>query len=812
MRILSLWPMGPSLLLAASLVLVACDTAEERAENHYQRAIALLAEGDEERAMIEFRNVFRRSEGHTQARLDYARLLRDRGELPAAFNQYQRLVEHDRTSLAGLKELTELALRLGDLDAARENIDIAFALAADDPEVRALKATLDFANGGAGRVDAVEMARSVLDQAPDNLAAQMVLIADRLQSGDPEGALVRVDAALARSPEDEGLRISRLAALEAIGDSAGVGAELETMVGLFPDNAAMHQALIRWHMREGNPAAALEVLRTAAARHPEDPQGYLTIVQFLYETEGPAAARAELDKLIAGAADATPFRRTLAGLDFSEGRTDEAIAALTALLEGAPETDGTRDMQVMLAGMLDATGDTRRRDELVEAVLAGDPAHVPALKMRARAEIAADRPERAVADMRTALGQAPRDPEVMTIMGLAHDREGSPELAGERFAMAVETSNYGTPETLRYARFLMQTGRAGAAEGVVLDALRRAPAEFGLLEMLGRIHLERGDWTRARQVAGILRREAGEAGARAASELEIASLRGEDRRADAITLLEGMAAEGGDTRAMAQLMRAFVEAGDLDAAETYVEGVLAADPADLAGRQMMAGLRVLQGDFAAGEALYREIIAGAPELPQPHHALATLLAGTGQREAALAALDAGIEATGGDGELLFFKAGLLEVGGDFDGAIAIYEALYARDSASMLVANNLASLLTTHRADPESLERAFAIARRLRGSDVPHFQDTYGWIMHLRGDSAQALTYLEPAARVLGDNPLVQFHLGEALLAAGRPADARASFARAVDLAGPDSTLPQIAAARTRVAEIDAGPQAASGG
>ena len=53
------------LLLLALLALAACDTAEERAEAHYQRALALLAAGDDERAMVEFRNVFRLNGEHS---------------------------------------------------------------------------------------------------------------------------------------------------------------------------------------------------------------------------------------------------------------------------------------------------------------------------------------------------------------------------------------------------------------------------------------------------------------------------------------------------------------------------------------------------------------------------------------------------------------------------------------------------------------------------------------------------------------------------------------------------------------------------
>ena len=120
--------------------------------------------------------------------------------------------------------------------------------------------------------------------------------------------------------------------------------------------------------------------------------------------------------------------------------------------------------------------------------------------------------------------------------------------------------------------------------------------------------------------------------------------------------------------------------------------------------------------------------------------------------------------------------------------------------------------MSSQRSDPASLDRAFAIARRLKSSDVPYFQDTYGWILALRGDAEQALGYLEPAARALPQNALVQFHLAEAQLARGDRGDARASFARVVALAGSPEAggeiLPQVAQARARLAEIDAAPAA----
>jgi len=798
---------GPGLLLVALLALAGCDSPSERAESHYQRALALLAEGDETRAMLEFRNVFRLDGAHTVARLRYAELLRARGEDREAFSQLLRLAEQDPKNLEGQRALTALALEVGDFDTAALHAAEAYGLAPADPEVRALKATVDFRKGD-DRPAAVAMAAEVVDEKPGSVAAQMVLVADRLAAGAPVEALARIDAALAHAGDDEGLHLARLATLEALGDEAGTGAELGRMLALFPANDGIRAALVQWHLGQGDPDAAEAVLRAAvdAGAVESDPQRTLTLVRFLNDIRGPGAARAELDRLIADAADPRPFRRARAALDFAEGDTDAAIAAMRGLVEGAAPSDQTRDLQTGLAGMLAETGEAEASAALLEAVLAEDRDHVGALKLRAKLAIDADRPEQAVQDMRTALAQAPRDAEALTVMALAYERQGARELAGEQLARAVEAADRGQAESIRYARYLMQDDRTGPAEGVVVDALRRAPEDRELLTLLGEIHVTRRDWPRVAQVATLLRAANDPAATAMATGLEAASLQGQGRTAETLELLQELAESGTDAEALAALVRGRVETGDPAAARASLDAVLANDPGNPAARLLEAGLAAVEGDAAAAEAGYRALIADQPGLAAAHQAWFAFLAAEGRSAEAAAALEAGLAAVPGDTRLLFAKAGLREAEGDPDAAIALYEQLYAEDPGASVIANNLASLLATARGDPASLERAFGIARRLRSSEVPPFQDTYGWILHLRGDSAQALHYLVPATEALPGNAQVQFHRAEAEFALQRWDAAAASFDRALAAVAAGSPLPEVETARSRRAAIAAMP------
>ena len=799
---------GPGLLLAALLALAGCDSPSERAESHYQRALALLAEGDETRAMLEFRNVFRLDGAHTVARLRYAELLRTRGQDREAFSQLLRLAEQDPKNLEGQRALTALALEVGDFDTAALHAAEAYGLAPADPEVRALKATVDFRKGD-DRPAAVAMAAGVVAEKPGSVAAQMVLVADRLAAGAPAEALARIDVALAHAAGDEGLHLARLATLEALGDTAGTGAELGRMLALFPANDGIRAALVQWHLGQGDPDAAEAVLRAAAdtgGAAAADPQRTLTLVRFLNDIRGPGAARAELDRLIAGAADPRPFRRARAALDFAEGDTDAAIAAMRGLVEGADPSDQTRDLQTGLAGMLAETGEAEASAALLEAVLAEDRDHVGALKLRAKLALDADRPEQAVQDMRTALAQAPRDAEALTVMALAYERQGARELAGEQLARAVEAADRAPAESIRYARYLMQDDRTGPAEGVVVDALRRAPEDPELLTLLGEIHVARGDWPRVAQVAALLRAANDPAATAMATGLEAASLQGQGRTAETLELLQGLVESGADAEALAALVRGRVEAGDTAGARATLDAVLAKDPGNPAARLLQAGLAAVEGDAAAAEAGYRALIAAQPGLAAAHQAWFGFLAAEGRSAEAAAALDAGLAAAPGDARLLFAKAGLREAEGDPEAAIALYEQLYDEDPGAPVIANNLASLLATARSDPASLERAFGIARRLRGSEVPPFQDTYGWILHLRGDSAQGLDHLVPAAEAMPGNAQVQFHRAEAEFALQRWDEAAASFDRALAAAAAGSPLPEAETARSRRAAIAAMP------
>ena len=737
-----------------------------------------------------------------------ARSSRRAGALAEAAASYDIVVEQTPDDADVHARLARLAITLRDRDRALRHATRAYEIDPAPPLHRALYATVTYRDGD--RPAAVEMARGVLAEDPASLLANTVLISAAMDAGDTAGALAQTDAALALNPTDLGLHVIRLSLLERLDRTGDVGRHLEAMVATFPDQPQIEDNLIRWYIRQGRDAQARAAL--SARADAGDARDALILARYLLQTDGAEAALAELDTRLEGATgpDRARLVRARAAIAFDAGDREAAIAALEAATAGDPDTadDETRISQIALARMYGAQGRDDEAATLVDTVLEQDPDMVEALKLRAARLITVDDTDGAIRDLRRALDQAPDDAATLTLMAEVHTREGAHELAGERLALAVQASGNGRAESLRYARFLMRDRRLGPAESVVVDALRRAPEDPELLVELGRIHLARGDHPRVAQTAALL---AGldDARARAAADaLRAQSLAAQEKTGEAVAFLEGLVADGtGDDRlrAAVPLIRTYVRDGELDRAEGAVTTLEAEFPDAPVVRMLRAGLQAVGGDTAAAEATYRDLIEAGTGGAQPWLALHALLRRDNRPDEAKALLARGAEATG-SAEILLLRARNLErEDRDYEGAIAIYEELYARDSANAMVANNLASMISAYRTGEADLDRAFTIARRLRGTTIPPYQDTYGWLLARRGEHAEALDYLRPAAAALKADPLVAYHLGVAEAGAGNTQAALEALGAALSLGEGDQGLaPQMDDAKARIAALEA--------
>lgn len=792
--------------VSAFVFLAACESSEEKAEAFYQSGLELLAAGDPDRAAVEFRNVFNFNGAHQDARRQLAEIMRAEGNISGAFSQYLRLAEQYPELADARLALAEMAIGSQQWEEAERHGRRALELdpAAEGNETVRVsldfrQASLDEDNQALGQL-AIE-ARALVEADPNDILSRRVLIAHALSQNNPAAALDDIDAAIAFDPDDLTYYVIKIQALNALGEQDEIGDLLRNMYTQFPDNTEVQQSLISYYIQLQDFAGAESFLRELAGDDTSDPEGFVPVIQLLEQTQGRDAARAELARLAEANgenADNNAFYRALlAGYDFDDGNRDVAIADMTALVEGAEPSDQARRIKGTLATMLLATGNQVGARAMAEEILTEDASNVTALKLRAQMLIDGDQAGDAILDLRRALDQSPRDTSIILLLAAAHERNGSTQLQGERLATAVEVSGSAVRESLLYADFLVRQGRGAAARQVLGDARNANPNDLDILAQAARLALADNAIGVVRGIMADLEKLQDQPRApELLQSLRTATLLSQDRLDEGLELLQQQANDTGAADAVFAVLQTQLRAGQLEEARSYLNSQMEADPEDPDLRRMNAALLLSEGEADAAEAELRGIIAEFPNAENVINQLYLQLRRTGKTEEARALLDTSLEANPNVPRLLIYRAGDLEREGDVEGAIAIYEQLYALNSSNVTIANNLASLLSTFRDDEETLERAAAVARRLRDTDIPPFQDTYGWIAYRQGNFEEALIYLEPAAAGLPDNALVQYHLGMTYAALDRTEDAAETLARAIALAGPDTTLPQMQVAQ----------------
>lgn len=791
--------------------LAACDTAEERAEEHYQNALTLLEEGDPQRAVVELRNVFTLVPNHFEARQELARiLLEDLNLQQQAYGEYLRIVEQYPDDLKARIELSEMAFFGANWEEMQRHGSKARELDPENQRVQIIAAALDYrdaveAEDMSAGADIVRHISNLID--PDDPARilQEITLDDHLRNQEFSDALVLLDELSAEYPESQRYWRQRLQVLIAKGDQSGVEAQLEDLVERFPDDVEQKQMLVRYYLSRGELDKTEAFLREQVeASADDDFTQRVDLIRFLMELRSQEDARAEINAAIATETNPGPFILLGTALDFATGNVDQAISDLEAAIDSAEPSGQTNDMKISLANMLLATGNEVGGRALVEAVIADDPSHVGALKMNANWLIEADDTDAAIAALRVAMDENPEDPETMTLMANAYFRTGSRELARDFLALAVESSGNAPEETVRYAQLLISEERFLTAEDILLPALRIAPNNLDLLRTTGSLYLSMGDLGRVREVIDTVNRIDSPQARQLAVQLEADRLNQSSGSDEAVAYLESLANNAdADFGSQLMLLRAHLSTGDTDRAIALVESIVAEQPDSPQMRLLQATTLAGVGQLDRALDIYSALQDEFPNEARIAVQVANLQVRLGDAETGRETISAALERMPTSPQLLWASASYLEQDGDIDGAIEVYERMYEQDSDSIVVANNLASLLATYRDDDESLDRAWTIARRFRDFDLPQIQDTYGWIAHRRGESDEALPYLEAAAGTLADDPIVQFHLAEVLFALGRNEEALDQYRAVLELAGAGDTRPQIDRAGARIAEIE---------
>ena len=321
-------------LLATCLVLTGCDSAEEKAQDHYERGLELLAEGDNARARLEFRNALRQVDTMIEPRLALARLNRSEGSLRLAKRDFLRAAEQDPENLEAVTALGELGFEMRDWDTFERYTDAAVTLASNTPAVQALEIAREYRLAVLDGDEAVpaslmEDAKALQSDIPANETLRQILIDGYLRESRFPEALVQIEAAISASPDQMQLYDLKLQVLAQTDDASALETELRRMIVRIPDEASVQARLHQFLLADGRIDEAETQLRDrAAAATADDDSAAIDLVNFLLLYRTPTVAMETLETAIETSPGSVRLQALRAALLFENGAYDKAIASM----------------------------------------------------------------------------------------------------------------------------------------------------------------------------------------------------------------------------------------------------------------------------------------------------------------------------------------------------------------------------------------------------------------------------------------------------------------------------------------------------
>lgn len=786
---------GP--LLVASLVaaLSGCSSKVDRIETSLRKSgeFAKLKEWD--KVGVEVRNVLQIDPKNVRAYVLSAQMSEAKSNPEQAFAAYSKALELDANQSEAQLGLARLYLIGNQMAKAEPLIQSALASNPADARARTLAAAL-LLRRGQGEQGLAAVKAVVEGEKTPPVEASLLLAGIHFRQGKPTEALAVVERALQSDPKNANL-------LEVAAEITSSAPRTDPISGraagyferLTSEASASAETWGRWaafHAQRGEADKAEAVLRAAIQAAPKDSPRQVRLFNFVASSRGLAGAEAEIQKAIQAAPGDMALRFALVDTYRRFNKPVQAqkvlgeIVQLNATPESAQSARGQLAQYRLLAGQI------AEARQLAEDVLKTSPRDNAALAIRARIHLLEGRPRDAIVDLRTAWRDQPSSLPLARMLVQAHRAAGEPQLGREVLADAVKNRPADTDLRLLLVSDLFASGDAKAAIAELDAAIKESPKLVRLYDEKARYQYKMKNPAGAERTLVELKAQLPKD---PSGHLLTGQLYAQQKRFDAALKEFDAGSELAPARieSYASAVALLTEQKRFDEANARIDRRLKADDKNVLHHQLKGDVALAQRKLPAAEQAYRACIQLAPQSPVGYLNTARALAAKGDIEGLLGVLQQGEQAAPGESALPLARAEWLARAQRLEEAIALYETLLQQEPDSDRIANNLAYLLAETRSDKASSERALKIASRFATSRDPNQLDSLGWIHYRLGQYDQALPLLKRAAALAPPSPLLQLHLGKALIKTGDVAAGKDYLKKALDSKAP---LPRLDEAR----------------
>lgn len=791
----------PLILIVLSIILSACGSPHERANDYAARARILLEKGDYVSARIEALNAIQIEEGNAEARYLLARIAEHNRNLLQSVYHLRIAIESDPNHVLARLNLGNLYYLAKFPDASAEQLQALLELAPNNAEVRTLSARILYQRGNFSAAEKeIEYA---LQRDPQLIGAIIFKAGLLMNLENIDAALTFIDESIDNVDFEAALplRQFRIMLLHAADRNDEVEAELKTLIRDFPDRENFALNLARLYASQDMINKTEAIIQSLIDKYPNDMDRRVSYIQFIAENRGLDEAIDALRETIIEFPDQLILRLLLGRLYEATEATDQALATYREIASRSPTSKHGIAARNRIAAYLINTGEPAKARQVIEAILADEVNNTEALLARASFKFSAKNFDSAIGDLRIVLRTNETSEHALLLLARSHIQTGNSELADNAYRRLLRVNPRHPSAAIELADLHLQNGNSDSAANILRQQQELLPNNRDVASALIGVLLERNELDAAETIARQLIATNDPSGL---AEFQLGRIL-EAKQSDSEAIAAYTLALEKDPDAeppMLGIVNVYVSNEEYDEAIKFLETLLARQPAQMIIKFLIGNVYLQKGDSKAAERQFETVIAEHPDSIRSYLALVDLHAN--DPEARIRLYQRAQEANPGNEAINMLLAVEYQQNSYYEDAIALYENILEADTDNDLVANNLAVLLLDYRSDADSYARALQLAKRFSSSTHAAVIDTLGWAYYRNGELENAIRYLEVAVNMADKTPSMHYHLGMAYFSRNNVAKARENLQKSIVLA--QAAYPGIEEARKTLNDILTNP------
>ncbi len=613
-----------------------------------------------------------------------------------------------------------------------------------------------------------ELAEALLKRDPKSFDGLRLKGYLALSDRNVPAALEKFEAANAVKPHDPQLSLvlaATLAQSNRVDDAVKICTDI---IARSPKFAPMYDYLVTLYVQQKRLDEAEKLLQAKVANNPYAENFRVQLALFYFFLRRPA----DMDKALQGIlADKKnfPTGHLTVGRFYAGPRIRDYDRARREFEAGLREDSANKaQYQNSIVELLSAQGKYQDAMQKVDEVLKEDPKNSVAVELRSALAVQSGDQQmisKAVLDLQSLVSQNTTNPVLQLQLGRALMAKGQIDEARTHLEEAIRLRPNLTPAKLLLAQIFSQKGDHTRALQLADEAIKEQPANIGAHLMRTTALLGIGDRTHAKEeLAAILKAFPNSTDAK--YQLGYINFTEKNYKEALSIFNEMLQSNPGDFRGMVGVVETEVAAGDYTGALQKINDALAKDPKRQDLRVALGNVLARSGKYDEAIQQFQMLVSANPKSSDLETKLAEAYRLKGDFNAAVDHFRKATTLAPNNIVPLLRVAQLLDGVGRRAEAKPVYDQILRLDPYNVVALNNLAFIKAEEGSD---LDQALAYAQRAK-QKVPNdanISDTLGWIYIKKNLSDDAVRVFKDLVEKQPNNPTYRYHLAMALFQKG---------------------------------------------